>query len=50
MLPPPPPPIYTHRPPILYERSRRESEHAMVTASESNEILFAFGLSHQESG
>lgn len=42
-------PFYVHISPILDERSRRENEHAMVTTSESNEIiLFALGLSNQE--
>lgn len=45
----PPLPFYVHISPILDERSRRENEHAMVTTSESNEIiLFALGLSNQE--
>lgn len=42
-------PIYVHISPILDKRSRRENEHALVTTSESNEIiLFALGLSSQE--
>lgn len=32
-------PIYTHIPPILDERSRRESEHAWATTSASTDIL-----------
>lgn len=39
-------PIYKHISPILDERSSQENKHAIVTTSESKEILlFAFGLS-----
>lgn len=42
-------PIYVHISPILDKRSRRENEDAVMTISESNEIiLFALGLSNQE--